>query len=282
MLRLLALLLALAALPAAACGPDTDCRLTVEGAERTYRIRLPEGQGAPGPLPAILFHHGYRGSAAAVMRDVGLQEVADAYGAVLVAAETAGADWQLPNMPGETRLPGPDALAYADALRADILRRFPVDPGRMVAAGFSSGGMMVWQLACARGADYAGFVALAGTFWAPVPEACPSPAGALVHIHGQADNVVPIAGRAIGDARQGDLNDAVRLYARHGGFGPARGIRIGDLLCGMRTNPEGAILEVCLHEGGHAFTASLLAFGLERLAGVGRFPVGRRVVPGER
>ena len=65
-MRVLAIFLTTGVLagPALACGPDTDCML----GDRHYRIAMPEGQSTD-PVGAVVFAHGYRGSAAAVMQN---------------------------------------------------------------------------------------------------------------------------------------------------------------------------------------------------------------------
>ena len=60
MIRAGAIVLALWAAPALACGPDTDCAV----GDRTYRIALPEGHDGAAPVGALVWAHGYRGTAA--------------------------------------------------------------------------------------------------------------------------------------------------------------------------------------------------------------------------
>jgi len=267
---LIAAVAILAAPPVKACGADTDCHLTVEGRERTYRIHLPARHNGTRALPALVYHHGYRGSAAGAMDNFALRALADDLGIALIAAKSDGQDWQIPGVPSETPGAG-DPMAYADALIADAMRRFPIDPDRIVAAGFSAGGMMVWTLACQRGGAYAAFIPIAGTFWRPIPEACPSAPANLIHIHGTRDRIVPLAGRPIGQSHQGDVSEAMALYAAHGAFGAGQTIARGDLMCKARENGEGKILELCLFQGGHTFQVAHLRGAWQRLEAAGAF-----------
>ncbi len=89
-----ALIFALAALPAWACGVDSDCRL----GDRIYRIYVPEGK-AKEPIGAIIFAHGYRGTAAQIMDDKSLIKLADELHVALVAPQSAPEGWQIPNRP---------------------------------------------------------------------------------------------------------------------------------------------------------------------------------------
>ncbi|GMG83210.1 hypothetical protein LNKW23_24230 [Paralimibaculum aggregatum] len=86
------------------------------------------------PVPVLLYQHGYRGPAAAAMRSPAL---AERLGAVLVAVQFDGDDWQIANMPGHSRVPSSDARVHADALLADLAGRHPDAPRRIVATGFS-------------------------------------------------------------------------------------------------------------------------------------------------
>jgi polyhydroxybutyrate depolymerase len=249
---------------APACGTGGDC-LVDDG--RSYRIRMPE-TGAGETVGAIFFAHGFRGSAAGVMRNKSLGRMADRLGVALIALDAGGEDWALPGAPhpGEGR----DELTYVDNVIADASARFAIDKDRLVASGFSAGAMLVWTLACARGDRFAGFVPIAGTFWAPVPESCPGPVSSVIHIHGDADKTVPLLGRAIGNARQGAVPDALAMYARLGEFGPVRQEYIGDLGCDTRRNATGEILMFCQFSGGHSFRTEFLSQAWDMLAKAGR------------
>ncbi len=242
-----ALLLAVLGQPALACGRTTDCGL----GERSYRIVLPESHAPGEPLGAIIFAHGYRGSAAGTMRSDALAGLAQTLNIAVVAADADGPDWQIPGVPSFPGADGAAELAYFDALRDDLIQRFAIDPERIVATGFSAGGMMTWHLACHRGDAYAGFVPLAGTFWAPLPESCPTTTVDLIHYHGTADSIVPIEGRTIADTRQGDVREAMALFTTAGGYSPVDGEPAPGLDCALRRNAGGQRLELCLFDGGH-------------------------------
>ncbi|MGD9294129.1 MAG: polyhydroxybutyrate depolymerase, partial [Roseobacter sp.] len=87
--------MAFSATAAYACGPDTDCLI----AQRSYRIALPESYNASKKVPAIVFAHGYKGTAQGVMRNVSLRRLASELGAALIAVQSDGPGWDLPNGP---------------------------------------------------------------------------------------------------------------------------------------------------------------------------------------
>ena len=248
-----------------ACGPDTDCRL----GDRHYRIALPEGQGS-GPVGAVVFAHGYRGSAEAVMRNTTLRRMVSDMGLALIALKSADDDWVIPYAPRHMDSDGSVEFRYVEAVLEDAARRFPIDGARLMAAGFSAGGMMVWNLACAMPERFAGFTAIAGTFWMQPPAQCAEPAASLVHNHGASDPTVPLEGRAILETRQGDVAEALDMYETLGDFRPSGETSFEDLTCQTRRNASGEILDFCLHPGGHSFRSSYLKFAWERLRAAGQ------------
>ncbi|PWE33189.1 polyhydroxybutyrate depolymerase [Maritimibacter sp. 55A14] len=240
---------------ALACGtPDSDCRI---GA-RDYRIVLPKAPAPGKPLGAILFAHGYRGSSAGVMRNRSLIRLANGLGLALVALNAAGHDWALPHAPAHNEVEGVNELAYIDAVIADLKTRHGIDPDRLVASGFSAGGMMTWYLACHRAASFAGFAPMSGTFWRPVPQSCPGGGVDLIHYHGTEDPVVPLGGRPIAETHQGDVRKAIEMMRETGGFTPDGWKRAGDLECETYANDREQRLELCLWPGGHSFRMGFL------------------------
>lgn len=240
---------------APACGRDSDCPL----GDRNYRIALPEGQETATPSGAVIFVHGYRGKASGAMRNQALAALASELGVVFVAAQAAGPEWNLPGAPSVDALQGVDELAYFDALVADLTRRFGIPPGRTMVTGFSSGAMMVWHLACYRGEIFAGLAPMSGTFWEPIPSDCPAHDFNLIHYHGREDPVVPLHGRQIKDAHQGDILKAVELAQRLGEFRPVASEPSPGLDCARQSNAGGNLLELCLFTGKHQLKAQHIA-----------------------
>ncbi|MFB9149727.1 alpha/beta hydrolase family esterase [Roseovarius ramblicola] len=253
-----------AAQGAAACGPDSDCRI----GDRQYRIQWPDD--ARAPVGAIVFAHGYRGSAAGVMRNRSLRRMAEAEGLALVALDAGDQDWSIPHAPGHAGSDGTGEFAYVAAVLDDVARRFALDRGRVTGAGFSSGSMLMWNVACEMPDRFAGIVAVAGTFWQDPPGHCATPATSVVHIHGESDPTVPLTGRAIRETWQGDVHETLEMYRRLGRFRAAEPARIDGMTCEGWRNAGGDILDFCLHPGGHSLRTSYIRAGLDRLRAAGR------------
>ena len=252
--------------PALACGADSDCPV----GDRMYRIAMPDGYDSKTPVGAVLWAHGYRGKAAAEMNNASLRKMVTDQGLAFIALQAGEDDWNIPNAPRHPDSTGAVEYDYIDAVIADAGQRFAIDRARLVAAGFSAGGMLVWNLACARSAEFAGFLPMSGTFWKAPPATCDTPVTNIVHIHGDADTTVPLKGRAIGPTRQGEVPQALEMYDQFGNFGDAVASANGKLSCQTRHNGDGKILEFCLFPGGHSFRSENLLYGVQELERAGQ------------
>ena len=253
------------ATPAQACGPDSDCVI----GERTYRVRMPEGHDGRTAVGAIMFFHGWRGSAAGTMRNKSLGQAVSDMGLALIAPTARPKeDWSIPGSPTK----GDDEIAYVRRVLDDVTERFPIDAEWIMATGFSAGGMISWQLACDLSQPFAAFAPIAGTFWEPVPETCTAPAAHVLHVHGTSDRMVPLEGRPIAETRQGNVHDVIAMYAKAGGFGEAGRYQRDGLDCERRTNGDGKALELCLHSGGHSFRARYVTGAWRALQRLGALP----------
>ncbi len=252
--------------PVLACGADTDCQI----GERTYRIHMPSGHDGASKVGAIVFSHGYRGSAAGIMRNQNMRRMANEMGVALIATKSLRDDWAIPGAPSDMENSGEVEFTYFDAVIDDASTRFAVDPDRLMATGFSAGGMMTWNLACHRSDSFAAFVPVSGTFWNPVPDTCTTPAASILHIHGDADRTVPLMGRKIGQTKQGEVPGALEMYADYGDFGPVKPAQMSDMGCEMRENAQGATLGFCMFAGGHSFKSSYLRMAWDMFAAEGK------------
>ncbi|KIN74870.1 CE1 family esterase [Sulfitobacter guttiformis] len=247
-----------------ACGADSDC---VVG-DRIYRISLPQGRTAPSG--AVIWAHGYRGAAEGAMRNASLLNLVHAQGLALIALQGVNGTWDLPNGPRTPDSTGAPEFTYVDRVISDAVERFGVDRTKLVASGFSAGGMLVWNIACAEPEKFTAFIPFSGTFWRGPPAQCDAPVANMIHIHGDDDATVPLDGRAIGATRQGKVSEAMAMYGALGAFGPAEQMDTPDLRCARQGNAAGKLLELCLFEGGHSFRTEYLGYALDRLKAAGQ------------
>ncbi len=83
-------------------------------------------------------------------------------------------------------------------------------------------------------------------------------AASVIHIHGDNDKTVPLAGRKVMDTHQGDVLEVLEFYKGHGSFSESTGIQTEDIQCNVFLNPAQSRLEFCQIAGGHRFRADLL------------------------
>lgn len=254
--------------PALACGPDSPCTVQQNGVTLGEYLYVPPPDGAPSPAPAIVFLHGWRATAAAMMKNAKLREVAREAGAALILPQGEGMTWSYPGSPAKFR----DEFAFFEALRQDLVVARGVDSRRILLSGFSMGASMVWSLACHSGSGYWGAATFAGAFWDPIPDSCPDPIPVLLHTHGMSDTVVPIEGRPIGESfRQSDANESITRFTA--GLGdPVEQEDAREFDCeewrgsdDAYAPPVAKLYEFCTHMGGHIYRAPWIQRAVERL-----------------
>ena len=253
--------------PALACDDVSPC----EVANGSYLVRAPNGWDGGSPLPVIVFFHGAFSTAADTMSRDDITAAATESGALLVAADGANKNWSFPGKASAPR----DDFAYVSAVLDDVERRFPVDKSKVLASGFSVGGSMTWYLACQMGARFTAFAPVAGAYWEPMPETCPSGPVSLRHVHGLADGTVPMKGRSLrgGLYKQGDVLESFRrLRARNGcPEEPDRTETTGTMTCRTWSakscsSHEEAVL--CLHPEDHYVDGKWVADGFRWMTGL--------------
>ena len=239
-----------------ACGEDTDCAVPTG----SYRVALPPEPTGKG---AIIYLHGYRGTPEETMRFAALRAVAADIGVALIAPRGEETSWNLPGaMPG-----GRDDVAFIRSVADDAAARFGLDRDRMMVAGFSVGASMTWYVACSEGRGFAGYAPIAGAFWEPYVSECRQPLPEIRHVHGRADRTVPLEGRKLSFAAQGDTFRSFALLGELSGCseGLSGAATDGDLVCSRQTC-GGAVQELCLHDGGHSIRPEWIARSWRRLA----------------
>ncbi|MGL5136167.1 MAG: alpha/beta hydrolase family esterase [Beijerinckiaceae bacterium] len=248
-IALFALLSCAAVARAEGCAAGALCSMGEAG---EYRFAPPPAWDGWSPVGAFVFFHGHRASSAEMIAYRELVEAAHALGLLFIAPQGMGDSWSPPGSPSEGRR---DELAYTAALLDDLAKRFPLDRKRIIASGFSQGASVVWEIACKGDGRFATFLPIAGVWWRPMPTDCPAPERPLLHIHGEADPVMPMTGRNLRDRwRQGDVREAFATMKRRHAC-PAdvpRPEPRGPLLCGFEDAcGSGQPLALCLHGGDH-------------------------------
>jgi predicted esterase len=138
-----------------------------------------------GPAPLILLLHGAGGNAATFAERFTAQ--ADKRGAVLLAVQSANASWAL--RPGDdARATGSDP-ANIDAAFTALFAKAPVDPKRIIVAGFSDGASYALWLGRANARLFHGVLALSAGFVIEPPDV--DSRQRIFIAHGRRDKVIP-------------------------------------------------------------------------------------------
>jgi polyhydroxybutyrate depolymerase len=164
---------------------------------RAYLVHVPAGYRPGSPTPAVLFFHGYGGSAEDMDASSGLSELADRRGFLAVYPQGSlvqGGDRFWANA-GRVSL-GVDDLRYTADVLNDLQGRFCVDPARVHAGGFSAGGGVAAWLACELAGRIAAVATVSGQLVAEPGGCRPSRPVPILAVHGTGDTVIPYGGRA--------------------------------------------------------------------------------------
>ena len=200
-----AVALALAATATPGAAADVQRKLMIGGRERGYTLHLPPGITDSRPMPLVIVLHGGAGNGAGAATQTGFSREADRSG--FIAAYPDGTDEPRPFLnalgkPGfltwdaggccgyamENRV---DDVAFLRTMVGSIERGYRIDPKRVYATGLSNGAMMAYRFACEASDLVASVGIVAGVVLVPCS---PSQPVSIIHIHGSADENVPVAG----------------------------------------------------------------------------------------
>jgi polyhydroxybutyrate depolymerase len=251
---------------AQACAAGEICRFS---GNAEYRVSPPPNWDGKAKIGALIFVHGHRSSAAEMIAYKELVDAAHALGLMLVAPQGQGDSWSTPGSPGEGRR---DELAYISGLLDDLAKRFPLDQKRIVGSGFSQGASVIWEIACKGDGRFSAFIPVAGVWWQPMPKSCTAPPRPMLHIHGTADNVMPLKGRNLRDRwQQGDVLQAFATMreVHQCPRDAALPTPLGPMSCSFENRcGSGKKIALCMHPGDHHMNPSWLMEAKAWLAGV--------------
>ncbi|MEM6489024.1 MAG: hypothetical protein AAF677_12295, partial [Pseudomonadota bacterium] len=258
-------------------GFDTPCKVF----NGEYRAWKPKGEG---PFPALVYLYGSGGRADRQYRsDLFRKSVTDR-GFVLIVPEAlpvvnyiTGRDTGWSRAARADSHPRDD-IAFLKAVLDHAQDRFRIDRRRVLFAGQSDGGYLIWEIACHHPNMAAAFAVHAGSYGGEVPERCRAPVR-FMQAHGRGDGIVPFEAENIWMGRKvgaDPLDGLAALAATNGCDARADAVHhIGfqrSVWLGCR---RGAALEYWVHEGGHFYPPRWLPLTLDWF---GTFDLGRPAV----
>ncbi len=262
----LCLVLSPSTAPAEPCGtPAGECP-TANG---FYRLALPDG--ATGPVPAVIYLHGWDSSSAVLMKNQPMLTALAARGYALIAPEgirTSPERNQKNWAVRDGRVYERDDLVFLAEVLDDAAAH-GVDRGQVLMAGFSRGASMVWDVACHAPGMARAYAPVAGAFWEPLPESCEGPVN-LFYAHGWSDRVIPLEGRSVagGMLTQGDAFASLRILRETLGCNPqmpdtAPVATKDNLWLRHWDHCPGGRIDLMLHQGGHMVPKGWLTRALD-------------------
>ncbi len=186
-----------------------DAVVVEELGERTYSAVLPNGYDPTVPAPLVVMLHGYTDISSnpdvplppeAMDAYFGLSDVTRQKGAIL--AMPLGSEdnlfgkyfWNATDVCCDINNQDTNDIGYLHAVVTDLEAQYAIDPKRIFVVGHSNGGFMANRLACDSAGRFAGIVSLAGMPFLDPADCLASAPIAMLHVHGDADEVVPYAG----------------------------------------------------------------------------------------
>jgi polyhydroxybutyrate depolymerase len=173
--------------------------LAVDGRERAYRLYVPRDVPS-GPVPLFVALHGGTGWADQFAANDHVEGLAESNGFLVVhpdgvkVAGGPGGVWNGGVCCGVAAREGVDDVGFVDALLDRLATDHDIDPARVFAFGHSNGAIMSYRLACELSDRVAGIGVVAGTLGVEPCE--PAQPVSVMHVHGTADENVPLAGGA--------------------------------------------------------------------------------------
>jgi polyhydroxybutyrate depolymerase len=236
------MMVALAAVSSSAFAGCLDTSAACKIAGGSYHIAWPPGVPRDKTVPAVVALHSYKASGLGLLKSGKMVKILLARGYAVIAPEGLDGNWQL------NRKSRRDDVAFITAVANDAAKRGNISRGRMMLAGFSSGGSMVAYVACRSPQSFKAFAPVSGNFWKPEPTRCAGPVNYL-HMHGSSDTTMPVAGRSVGGGlRQANLLESLATFAR------ASGCEDADVKTATTHAWKGckSSLRLVMHPGGHS------------------------------
>jgi|SRR5579863_119120 len=185
---------------AAACSPhasaqnsaDLTASIVVGGVTRTYVYHVPPTLGKSVAL--VLSFHGHGGDGATQAKLTNFDALSDARGFIVIYPDGIHRGWN----DGREENAGADDIAFTKALIADFSKRFPIDPKRIYATGFSNGATFTEVLGCKMSETFAAIAPVSGYIpQVDAPSCSPKRAPSIVIVGGTADPIMPYVGGEI-------------------------------------------------------------------------------------
>jgi polyhydroxybutyrate depolymerase len=237
-----------------AVGTVTHGTLNVAGGERSYRLYVPRDL-PDGPVPLFIGLHGGLGWGDQFATTDHIEGLAESNGYIVAhpdgvnlsggpLAERGGGRggvWNGGICCGVAARSDADDVGFIAALIDRLEADHDIDPHRVFAFGHSNGGIMSYRLACELADRIVGIGVVAGTLG--VDGCDPVQPVSVMHIHGTADDNLPLAGGVGQDSLAGvdfpPPRDGFDTVATADGCPPPTDTTEGDIDISLRQHCDG-------------------------------------------
>jgi polyhydroxybutyrate depolymerase len=164
--------------------------------EREYQLYLPSSYNEGTAYPVLLNFHGFGGNAKDYFAyESNFQEIADQEGVILVYPQalllSGFSVWNAAPFAEDNKTDFDD-IGFIETLIVKLKDQLSIDPDRVYASGFSTGGMFSYALACFSNEPIAGIAAVSAAQLNLV-DCAPSPINVFI-AHGTDDDLLPYYG----------------------------------------------------------------------------------------
>jgi polyhydroxybutyrate depolymerase len=248
--------------------------MKIGGIERSFLLYTPAGYSGSARLPLVIVLHGARGSGRQISEFTGFNDFADKQTFFVLYPDAFGGFWNDGRRDeySPSFAAGIDDIGFISRLIDEMHSRYDIDEGRVYAAGFSNGGMMVFRLGIAIPERLAAVASVAGALPKRLSSSSPAAAVPVLIINGTADRTVPwrggrlhSRGRSHGDILS--VVDTTLYWAAQNKCSAKTSVIIlpsaaknKSLAIQLRytcTRPESDVVLVALQGGGHTWPGSL-------------------------
>lgn len=179
------------------------------GEQRTYHLTVPAGYDSAHPAPLLIALHPFGSSGRAMEALTGLDRAAEEAGFLVAYPDSLDLTWNdgRPEVDDSLLLQWTDDLGFVSALLDELTDDYSLDPDRIMLAGFGSGGLLAYRLACEQPEVFSWVAVVSALPWGYLPSLCPAgtaPRNLLIAL-GSADPSYPAGGRWTGDSTDDDL-----------------------------------------------------------------------------
>ena len=239
----------------------TTHTVEVDGAERSYRVYVPDEVPDGTPIPVVYVFHPLGVSGEAVAAYTGFPAQGREHGFMVLAPES-GPQLQWDFLTPSTT-PGSD-LAFARAVMTQAVEEHCADPDRQYVTGMSNGSAMSFAIACEGDFPVQAYASVAAIGYAAT--CADAPPTSFLYIHGTADKVVPFEGGSTPVGPAAPVAQSLSAWAAHDGCEPEPQTSevSDDVERWLWECPQATIDTYVIDGGGHSWPGGAEIEGLGR------------------